>query len=112
MAISRAEGSARAMLGLPVQDTTSGFKGWRADLLRAVLQGAVAAKGYVFQVEMTYRAAQHGATVREVPIVFADRALGQSKFSRRIIAEASLRIAALGLGRLLSRVRPASTARP
>ncbi len=112
MAISRGGSAyARAVLGLPVQDTTSGFKGWRADLLRAVLRGTVAANGYVFQVEMTYRAAQHGATVREVPIVFADRALGQSKFSTRIIAEASLRVAALGLGRLLSRGRPASTAR-
>lgn len=94
---------ARAMLGLPVQDTTSGFKGWRADLLRAVLHGTVAANGYVFQIEMTYRAVQEHATIREVPIVFADRALGQSKFSSRIIAEASLRVARLGLRRLFSR---------
>ena len=94
---------ARALLGLPVQDTTSGFKGWRADLLRAVLHGTVAANGYVFQVEMTYRATQHGARIREIPIIFADRALGQSKFSSRIIAEASLRVARLGLNRLLSR---------
>lgn len=95
----------RLLLGLPVQDTTSGFKGWRADLLRAVLTGTAPANGYVFQVEMTYRATVHGATIREVPIVFADRAFGQSKFSARIIIEASLRVAALGLRRLLTRRR-------
>lgn len=92
----------RLLLGLPVQDTTSGFKGWRADLLRAVLHGTVAANGYVFQIEMTYRALQHGATVREVPILFADRELGQSKFSTRIMAEASLRVAELGIGRFFA----------
>lgn len=94
----------RLMLGLPVADTTSGFKGWRAEMLREVLRdAAVPANGYVFQIEMTYRATQNGATVREVPILFADRALGQSKFSSRIIAEASLRVAGLGLRRLLGR---------
>lgn len=94
----------RLMLGLPVADTTSGFKGWRAKMLREVLRdAAVPANGYVFQIEMTYRATQAGATVREVPILFADRALGQSKFSSRIIAEASLRVAGLGLRRLLGR---------
>ena len=99
---------ARALLGLPVEDTTSGLKGWHADLLRRVLHGTVAANGYVFQVEMTYRAVQEGATIREVPIVFADRALGQSKFSSRIIAEASLRVARLGLSRFLARRQPAA----
>ena len=94
----------RLMLGLPVADTTSGFKGWRAEMLREVLRdAAVPANGYVFQIEMTYRATQNGATLREVPILFADRALGQSKFSSRIIAEASLRVAGLGLRRLLGR---------
>lgn len=93
----------RMMLGLPVADTTSGFKGWRAEVLRGVLHGAVPANGYVFQIEMTFRATQNGATVREVPILFADRELGQSKFSLRIIAEASLRVAALGLRRLMGR---------
>ena len=99
---------ARTVLGLPVQDATAGFKGWRADLLRRVLHGTVAANGYVFQVEMTYRATQAGATIREVPIVFADRTVGQSKFSSRIIAEASLRVAQLGLRRLLGHRQPTS----
>ena len=93
----------RLMLGLPVADTTSGFKGWRAEVLRGALHGAVPANGYVFQIEMTYRATRLGATVREVPILFADRELGQSKFSTRIIAEASLRVAGLGLRRMLGR---------
>ncbi|MFA7249265.1 MAG: polyprenol monophosphomannose synthase [Dehalococcoidia bacterium] len=98
----------RLLLGLPVRDTTAGFKGWRAPLLQRVLHGAVPANGYVFQVEMTYRAAQQGATVHEVPILFADRTIGQSKFSMRIIAEASLRVAALGLERFRRRARRAA----
>ena len=68
----------------------------------------MAANGYVFQIEMTYRALQHGATVREVPILFADRQLGQSKFSTKIIAEASLRVAELGISRLFAPRQPAS----
>ncbi len=48
----------------------------------------VRAGGYVFQIEMTYRASRFGARVTEVPIIFRDRRLGQSKMSRRIIVEA------------------------
>ncbi|MFA7249464.1 MAG: polyprenol monophosphomannose synthase [Dehalococcoidia bacterium] len=90
----------RLLLGLHVQDTTSGFKGWRADLLRGILSDDAPANGYVFQVEMTYRAVQAAARLREVPIVFRDRISGQSKFSARIVAEASVRVAALGMSRL------------
>ena len=103
-AISRA-GSlyVRTLLRLPVRDTTSGFKGWRADLLRKVLADDVAAIGYVFQIEMTDRAVRAGAQVEEFPIQFVDRARGASKFSSGILVEALVRVALMSGRRLFRR---------
>ena len=79
---------ARTVLRLPSRDLTGGFKAWRASTLAAVPFDGVHAGGYVFQIEMTFRASRAGARVREVPITFRDRRVGQSKMSRRIIVEA------------------------
>jgi dolichol-phosphate mannosyltransferase len=79
---------ARVVLGLAPHDLTGGFKAWRAPTLAAVPFDGIRAGGYVFQIEMTYRASRLGARVTEVPITFRDRRLGQSKMSRRIIVEA------------------------
>jgi dolichol-phosphate mannosyltransferase len=79
---------ARLVLGLGPHDLTGGFKAWRATTLTAVPFEGIRAGGYVFQIEMTYRASRFGARVVEVPITFRDRRLGQSKMSRRIIVEA------------------------
>ncbi|MCU0484304.1 MAG: polyprenol monophosphomannose synthase [Chloroflexi bacterium] len=81
---------ARIVLGLPARDLTGGFKAWRAEALRTIDFGGVHAGGYVFQIEMTYRAHRLGARILEVPITFRDRRVGQSKMSRRIVAEALL----------------------
>ena len=79
---------ARSMLGLAPNDLTGGFKAWRSATLASVPADGVRAGGYVFQIEMTYRASRLGARVVEVPILFRDRLAGQSKMSRRIIVEA------------------------
>lgn len=79
---------ARIVLGLAPHDLTGGFKAWRGSTLDAVPFGGVRAGGYVFQIEMTYRASRIGARVVEVPITFRDRRAGRSKMSRRIIVEA------------------------
>ena len=79
---------ARLVLGLPARDLTGGFKAWRAGALAAIDFDGVHAGGYVFQIEMTYRANRLGARIREVPITFRDRRVGQSKMSRRIVVEA------------------------
>jgi len=79
---------ARVVLGMPQHDLTGGFKAWRATMLSVIPFEGINAGGYVFQIEMTYRASQAGARVREVPITFRDRLAGKSKMSRRIIAEA------------------------
>jgi dolichol-phosphate mannosyltransferase len=79
---------ARIVLRLRPNDLTGGFKAWRASTLSAVPFDGVRAGGYVFQIEMTYRASRFGARVAEVPITFRDRRIGQSKMSRRILVEA------------------------
>ena len=79
---------ARVVLGLGQNDLTGGFKAWRATTLAAVPFAGVHAGGYVFQIEMTFRASRAGARIREVPITFRDRRVGQSKMSRRIVVEA------------------------
>lgn len=81
---------ARVVLGLGPHDLTGGFKAWRAATLASVPLDGIRAGGYVFQIEMTYRASRLGARVLEVPITFRDRRAGQSKMSRRIIVEALL----------------------
>jgi dolichol-phosphate mannosyltransferase len=79
---------ARTVLGLGPRDLTGGFKAWRAGTLAGVPFTGVHAGGYVFQIEMTFRAARAGARIREQPITFRDRRVGQSKMSRRIVVEA------------------------
>ena len=81
---------ARTVLGLRPSDLTGGFKAWRASTLAAIPFDGVHAGGYVFQIEMTYRASRAGARIGEVPITFRDRRVGRSKMSRRIIVEALL----------------------
>src|SRR5712691_7416553 len=81
---------ARLMLGLPIRDLTGGFKGFRRQVLEALLPEleTIRSHGYAFQIEMTYRCARLGFRIVEVPILFEDRLVGKSKMSRRIIAEA------------------------
>jgi dolichol-phosphate mannosyltransferase len=79
---------ARGILRVPVRDLTGGFKCWRREALEAVDFNSVVSKGYAFQIEMTYRAIRAGCSTAEVPIVFRDRQLGNSKMSRAIVFEA------------------------
>jgi dolichol-phosphate mannosyltransferase len=79
---------ARTVLGLKVRDLTGGFKCFRSEVLQAIDFETVRSRGYAFQVELTYRAVQHGFRVVEVPITFRDREHGTSKMSWRIAAEA------------------------
>jgi dolichol-phosphate mannosyltransferase len=89
--LSRFGGRYAAMvLGVAIADLTSGFKVFRAAALRAVQPETMRADGYVFNIEITYRALQRGCSVIEVPIIFTDRVAGRSKLSRRIMAEAMI----------------------
>ncbi len=88
----------RLLLGLPVNDATGGFKAWRATTLDRLGLDFVQSNGYCFQVEMTFRAFQRGARIREVPIVFVDRRVGLSKMSRSVFLEAVWRVPLLAFG--------------
>ena len=78
--VSRGGGAyAQSVLGVGVHDLTAGFKAWKAETLRGIDLGAVSAKGYGFQIEMTYRTLQNGFKVTEVPIQFVDRRVGPVK---------------------------------
>lgn len=79
---------ARTILGVGVHDLTGGFKAWRRSVLEQLPLADVRSTGYAFQVELTYRALRAGFRVVEIPIVFEDRRVGQSKMSRAVFAEA------------------------
>ena len=90
---------ARAVLGIKVRDLTGGFKCIRRPVLEAIDLDSLRADGYVFQIEVTYRAISAGFRVREVPILFADRTTGSSKMSGMIALEAMLLVPRLRRGR-------------
>jgi dolichol-phosphate mannosyltransferase len=90
---------ARALLGVGIQDLTGGFKVFHRRVLEAIDLETVPSHGYAFQVETTYRALRAGFRVVEVPIVFRDRRVGQSKMTGRIVLEAALRVPMMRLTR-------------
>jgi len=94
----------RTILGLGIRDLTSGYKAFRREVLEAIGLRRVQSEGYSFQIELTYRAIQHGFHVMEVPIVFVDRRAGQSKMSRKIFAEAVVMVWKLRLDAILGRL--------
>jgi dolichol-phosphate mannosyltransferase len=79
---------ARVVTGLPLFDATGGFKAFRREVLERVALERVESEGYSFQIEMSMRAWKRGFRIGEIPIVFVDRTLGESKMSKRIIREA------------------------
>ncbi len=82
----------RVVLGLPLRDSTGGFRAYRAPVLDAVGMAAVSSQGYCFQVDMARRAVASGFRVAEVPITFVERVQGESKMSRAIVGEALVRV--------------------
>ena len=83
---------ARVILGLPQRDLTGGYKVLHRRMLEAIELDSVRSQGYVFQIEVTYRAVLAGFRVEEVPIVFRERDVGTSKMSARIAFEAMWRV--------------------
>jgi dolichol-phosphate mannosyltransferase len=83
---------ARRTLGVPIRDLTGGFKCFRRVVLETLPLDAVTSAGYVFQVEVTYRALLAGFRVTEVPITFTERIHGVSKMSGGIVTEAARRV--------------------
>lgn len=90
-------GSAYSKLwtGLSVKDATSGYRCYRREVLERIDFSRITASGYAFQVEMAYVCALHGFDVYELPIIFTDRRVGQSKMSKAIVWEAIVLVAGL-----------------
>ena len=78
----------KVLLGLGVEDSTSGFRAYRGELVDQLDLDSVRADGYGFQIEMTYRSRKAGARIVEVPISFGTRDAGESKMSSSIVVEA------------------------
>lgn len=103
----------RLLLGMEVRDATAGYRVYRADALRALHLEDVASAGYCFQIDLTWRAAQAGLRIVEIPITFVEREIGVSKMNSDIMRESLVSITLWGLryragqaGRLLNGERP------
>jgi dolichol-phosphate mannosyltransferase len=103
-AISRGASIYTRLLLMPVKDATGGFKCFRRDVLERIDLDAVGARGYMFQIETTFRARRAGFRVVEIPITFVDRRVGGSKMSRGIVLEAIWKVPALRLAALRGQV--------
>ena len=79
---------ASIVTGLPLKDCTGGFKCFRRETLQKLPLDRVRSDGYSFQIELNWHAHRQGLRIREIPIVFTDRAVGVSKMSKKIIWEA------------------------
>jgi dolichol-phosphate mannosyltransferase len=95
---------AQLLLGVRVRDLTGGFKCFRRAALEAIDVDALSARGYGFQIETTYRVLRAGLRVVEVPIVFVDRRVGESKMTGSIVAEAVWTVPMLRVRALVGRL--------
>ena len=91
--ISRGGGwYARTVLSLSIRDLTGGFKCFHRKVLASIDLDSITTTGYAFQIEMTYRTLLAGFKVEEIPIIFCDRTIGQSKMSKNIFMEAVVKV--------------------
>jgi dolichol-phosphate mannosyltransferase len=100
-----ANGYARVMLGVHIDDITAGYRAYRREVLEKIELSTVDSKGYCFQIEMSWRTVTAGFKVVEVPITFTERELGKSKMSGSNISEAIVKVAEWGVRGRIDRAR-------
>jgi dolichol-phosphate mannosyltransferase len=100
-----ANGYARVMLGVRIDDITAGYRAYRREVLEKIELNTVDSKGYCFQIEMSWRTVSAGFKVVEVPITFTERELGKSKMSGSNISEAIVKVAEWGFRGRIDRAR-------
>ncbi len=93
-----ASGYVRFITGMPINDTTAGFKCYRRKVLETINLDKIKFIGYAFQIEMKFLTWKHGFKIKEVPIIFTDRSKGTSKMSKGIIREAILGVIQIKIG--------------
>lgn len=92
--------------GIPVNDTTAGFKCYRRKVLETINLDAIRFKGYAFQIEMKFTAYKLGFKIKEVPVIFVNRELGTSKMSGGIFGEALFGVVKLRLASMFGKIKP------
>lgn len=92
--------------GIPVNDTTAGFKCYRRQVLETIDLDAIRFKGYAFQIEMKFTAYKLGFKIKEVPVIFVNRELGTSKMSGGIFSEALFGVIKLRLASMFGKIKP------
>ena len=95
---------ANIITGLPIKDATGGFKCFRSRVLEAIDLSKITSEGYSFQIEMNFISWVYGYKVKEVPIIFTDRTIGESKMSRAIIFEAIYMVPLLKLKKIFGKL--------
>ncbi len=96
----------RLVTGLPIHDTTAGFKCYRRRVLETIDLDAIRFKGYAFQIEMKFTAYKLGFKVKEVSVIFVNRQLGTSKMSGGIFGEALFGVMRLRWAALTGKIKP------
>ncbi|WP_333662102.1 polyprenol monophosphomannose synthase [Chishuiella changwenlii] len=94
----------RIITNLPVHDATAGFVGYSANVLKSLDLDKIKFKGYGFQIEMKYKTWIKKFKLKEVPIIFTDRTLGESKISSDIIGEAVFGVISLRLRNIFGKL--------
>ena len=96
----------RLVTGVPIHDTTAGFKCYRRRVLETIDLDAIRFKGYAFQIEMKYTAYRLGFRIKELPVIFVNRREGVSKMSGGIFGEALFGVVRLRLAALRGQIKP------
>ena len=99
----------RLMLAIDLNDATAGFRAYRADVLRTVDLTSVESTGYCFQIDLSRRAVRAGFIVREVPITFIERTVGDSKMSGAVFLESLVNVTRWGIADRFAQVRRAAS---
>jgi dolichol-phosphate mannosyltransferase len=94
----------RIVTGIPVQDSTGGFKCFRRQVLESIGFDTIKSNGYAFQIEMNFKAWKKGFKVKEIPIIFVNRVFGESKLSKKIMWEAIFLVWKLRINSILGKV--------
>jgi dolichol-phosphate mannosyltransferase len=88
----------RTITGMPIHDTTAGFKCYRRKVLETIELDRIKFVGYAFQIEMKFSAWRCGFRIKEIPIIFTDRTRGESKMSKGIFKEAVFGVIQMKVG--------------
>lgn len=96
----------RMVLGVPLHDTTAGFKCYRRKVLETIDLDAIRFKGYAFQIEMKFTAYKLGFKLKEVPVIFVNRIEGTSKMSGGIFSEALFGVVRLRWAAITGKIKP------